>query len=306
MLLSNSLQLTHLQTHMNLKSSFFIFIALASINASAFEFYVSTADDDILTYPSGTFDAALTSELVIGVGFHWQPPVLKGFDHINIELDQRIYDANRHNHEPIAGYSGLSLIATNTTTAKQWQHLGLHIGYTGPDTPAGKIQNSWHEMRDIPPVTYWHKQIPTHFLASAFYSQKYLVLENISADWLVTLGNLRTNAASMLSWRYGSANHCYAGLSSNEFNHSIALNDCSGWLIEVATKAELNAYEFIYQLEGNYTAPEQRYLIVYGAIAVSYLHENFWLNAQVHQNSEKFVDSGFIEQYGRITLGWRF
>ena len=269
---------------------------LISLPAHALQFYVHTSDDDILTIPSSKIDAALTSALTLGASWGQTSYLASSY---TLELQQRIYDANGHNHQPIAG---ISLI--NFQINQAWQNFQMQVGISGPDTPAEQIQNSWHKSRDLPEVNYWHTQIPFTLLGNISSSKKWRYRDDqFAVDAFVQIGNLRTALGMGGEWRYGSAKSCLYGVSAYE--HLSPANDlCTGWLATAHINGQLVSDDFIYNTDGQgYRAPKANSGFVQAVFGLEYHHPFGWVELEVRQNSERFSNSGFFEQYGAISLG---
>lgn len=131
---------------------------------------------------------------------------------------QEIYTPTRYPLDPGPGqrpYAGwlYGELSTSVATGERWRSLSTDVGVIGPQSLAGWVQNTFHEITRLgPPVPGWRHQLAFEPGLIVRYSEQYLVLEStlpshlsfeLAPDWNASIGNVRTGTTVGARGRLG-------------------------------------------------------------------------------------------------------
>jgi lipid A 3-O-deacylase len=131
---------------------------------------------------------------------------------------QEIYTPTRDPVDPNPGqrpYAGwlYGELSTSVATGARWRSFTTDLGVIGPQSLAGWVQNTFHEITRLgPPVLGWRHQLPFEPGIIVRYSEQYLLLEatlphglsfELAPDWSASIGNVRTGTSVGARGRLG-------------------------------------------------------------------------------------------------------
>lgn len=131
---------------------------------------------------------------------------------------QAIYTPTRYPIDPLPGqrpYAGwlYGELSTSIATGVRSRSFTTDLGVIGPQSLAGWVQNTFHEITRLgPPVPGWRHQLPFEPGLIVTYGEQYLVFESelphgmsfaIAPDWSASIGNVRTGTSVGARGRIG-------------------------------------------------------------------------------------------------------
>lgn len=131
---------------------------------------------------------------------------------------QEIYTPTRYPVDPGPGqrpYAGwlYGELMTSTTSGERFRSFSADLGVIGPQSLAGWVQNTFHEITRLgPPVPGWRNQLTFEPGLIVRYGEQYLLLEStlphglsfeLAPDWNAAIGNVRTGTSVGARGRLG-------------------------------------------------------------------------------------------------------
>ena len=173
---------------------------------------------------------------------------------------QEIYTPTRYPVDPQPGqrpYAGwlYGEFSTSVATGARYRSLTTDLGVIGPQSLAGWVQNTFHQITRLgPPVPGWRHQLPFQPGVTVRYGEQYLLLQStlphglsfeLAPDWDAAIGNVRTGTSVGARGRLGLHSETpWGDTTARPFDAYLVVGAHEDWVLRNVFLARTSALPF--------------------------------------------------------------